>query len=68
MTLEIRPGDDAVVLATPAQRESDEQALRQTQAEAAIGEDVVVQALQTRLDARLQQVRPLDAVSLKDGD
>jgi len=68
LTLEIRPGDDAVVLATPAQRESDEQALRQTQAEAAIGEDVVVQALQTRLDARLQQVRPLDAVSLKDGD
>ena len=68
LTLEIRSGDDAVVLATPAQRESDEQALRQRQAEAAIGEDVVVQALQTRLDARLQGVRPLDAMSLRDGD
>ncbi|MFZ5533561.1 MAG: DNA polymerase III subunit gamma/tau [Pseudomonadota bacterium] len=68
LTLEIRSGDEAVVLATPAQRESDQQALRQRQAEAAISEDVVVQALQTRLDARLQSVRPLDAMSLRDGD
>jgi len=68
LTLEIRSGDEAVVLATPAQRESDQQALRQRQAEAAIGEDVVVQALQARLDARLQSVRPLDAMSLRDGD
>ncbi|GMV67568.1 MAG: hypothetical protein AMXMBFR76_00070 [Pseudomonadota bacterium] len=68
LTLEIRLGDEAAVLATPAQRESDAQAERQARAEAAVEEDAVVQALQTRLDARLQSVRPLDAMSLRDGE
>jgi hypothetical protein len=68
LTLEIRLGDEAAVLATPAQRESDAQAQRQARAEAAVEEDAVVQALQTRLDARLQSVRPLDAMSLRDGE
>ena len=68
LTLEIRLSDEAAVLATPAQRESDAQAERQARAEAAVEEDAVVQALQTRLDARLQSVRPLDAMSLRDGE
>jgi len=39
LTLEIRLGDEAAVLATPAQRESDAQAQRQARAEAAVEED-----------------------------
>lgn len=53
---------------TPAQRQDDDRARVQDQAEAAIREDVVVQLMQARLDARLQSVRPLGAAILNDGE
>ena len=53
---------------TPAQRQDEDRARIQGQAEAAIREDGVVQLMQARLDARLQGVRPLGAAILNDGE
>ncbi len=53
---------------TPAQRQDEDRARIQDQAEAAIREDEVVQRMQARLDARLQSVRPLGAAALNDGE
>ena len=53
---------------TPAQRQDEDRARIQDQAEAAIREDGVVQLMQARLDARLQSVRPLGAATLNDGE
>jgi DNA polymerase-3 subunit gamma/tau len=53
---------------TPAQRQDEDRARIQDQAEAAIREDGVVQLMQARLDARLQSVRPLAAATFNDGE
>jgi len=53
---------------TPAQRQDEDRARIQDQAEVAIREDGVVQLMQARLDARLQSVRPLGAATLNDGE
>ena len=53
---------------TPAQRQDEDRARIQDQAEAAIREDGVVQLMQARLDARLQSVRPLGTATLNDGE
>ncbi len=53
---------------TPAQRQDEDRARIQDQAEAAIREDGMVQLMQARLDARLQSVRPLGAATLNDGE
>ena len=67
LILEIRAADEPP-RSTPAQREADAQAQRQAEAAAAVREDAVVQALQSRLDARVQSVRPRDVASLNDGE
>ncbi|HXF08779.1 MAG TPA: DNA polymerase III subunit gamma/tau [Candidatus Acidoferrales bacterium] len=67
LILEIRAADETP-RSTPAQREADAQAQRQAEAEAAMREDAVVQALQSRLDARVQSMRPRDVASLNDGE